>query len=80
MEEGLSTTRSSSEARKRPKKANRCGSGNYCYVPNCKSTQSKVINKAKTKTGIAFFHFQKPKKKKGMASKYIQISAKTKER
>ena len=63
MEEGLSTTKSSYEAGKRPKKAKRSGSGNYCCVPNCKSTQ--VDNKAKIKTGIGLFHFPKtPKRRK----------------
>ena len=38
MEEGLSATKISCEAGKRPKKVKRSGSGNYCCVPNCKST------------------------------------------
>ena len=82
MEEGLSTTKISHEAEKRPKKVKRSGSGNYCCVSNCKSTQYKVDNKAKIKTSIVFFfHFPKtPPKKKGMASKYIEISAKRRER
>ena len=48
------------------------GSGNYFCVPNDKSTQYKVENKAKIKTGIVFF--KNSKKKKGMSSKYIWIS------
>ena len=80
MEEGLSTTKTLYEAGKRPKKAKRSGRGNYYCVPNCKSIECKVNNKAKIKTGIVFFIFQKPQKKKGMASKYIQISAKGRER
>ena len=63
MEEELSTTKISYEAGKRPKKAKRSGSGNYCCVSNCKSTQYKVDNKAKIKTGTGFFHFPKPPKK-----------------
>ena len=57
MEEGLSTAKNSYEAGKRPKKAKRRGSGNYCCVPNCKSTQYNVDNKAKIKIGIVFFYF-----------------------
>ena len=64
MEEELSTTKISYEAGKRPKKAKRSGSGNYCCVPNCKSTQYKVDNKAKIKTGTGFFHFPKPPQKR----------------
>ena len=64
MEEGLSTTKISHEAEKRPKKVKRSGSGNYCCVSNCKSTQYKVDNKAKIKTSIVFFFiFQKPPQK-----------------
>ena len=44
------------EAGKRPKKANRSGSGNYCCGPNCKNTQD---NKVKIKTDIVTFHFPK---------------------
>ena len=62
MEEGLSTTKISYEAGKQPKKAKQSGSGNYCCVPNWKSMQYKVYNKAKIKTGIGFFNFQKPQK------------------
>ena len=62
MEEGLSITKISYEARKQPKKAERSVSGNCCCLPNCKSMQYKVNNKAKIKTGIGFFHFQKPQK------------------
>ena len=65
MEERLSTTNISYEAEKRLKKAKRSGSGNYCCVPNYKSTQYKVDNKAKVKTGIVFLHFPKvPKRRK----------------
>ena len=82
MEKGLSATKVSYEAGKHSKKAKRSGSGNYRRVPNCKSTQYKVDNKAKIKSSIVFFfHFQKTtKKKKAMASRYIQISAKRMER
>ena len=76
MEEGLSTTKISYEAGKRPKKAKSSGSGNYSCVPNGKSTQYKVDNKAKFKTGITLFSFSKnPIKKKTVASKHIQFSA-----
>ena len=81
MEEGLSTIKILCELGKRPENAKRSGSGDYYCVPNCRSTQYKVDNKAKIKTGIVFFSFCKyPKKKKGMASKYVQISAKRRER
>ena len=63
MEEGLSTTKISYEAEKRPKKTKRSGSGNYCCVSSCKSTQYKVDSKAKIKTGVGFFFIlQKPQK------------------
>ena len=62
MEEGLSTTRISYEAGKRHKKAKCSDSANYYCVPNWKRTQYKVNNKAKIKTDIGFFHFQKPQK------------------
>ena len=65
MEEGSSTTK-------------RSGSGNYCCVSSCKNTRYKVDNKAKIKRGINFF-FKNSKKKKGLASKHIQIFAKRKE-
>ena len=65
MEEGLSTTKISYEAGKRPKKTKRSGSGNYSCVQNCKSTQYKADNKTKIKTSIVFFHFPKtPKRRK----------------
>ena len=74
MEEGLSTTKISYEAGKRPKKANGSGSVNYCCMLNCRSTQYKVDNKAKIKIGIGFFHFPKtPKRRKEWLKKYIQI-------
>ena len=64
MEEGLSTT-ISYEAGKRLKKAKHNDSGNYCCMPNCKSTQYKVDSKAKIKTSIVFLHFPKaPKRRK----------------
>ena len=63
MEEGLSTTIISYETGKRPKKVKRSGSGNYCCVPNCQSTQYKVDNKANIKTSVvSFFIFQKKPK------------------
>ena len=64
MEEGLSTTKISYEAGKRPKKAKRSGNGNYCCVPNCKSTQYKVDNKVKIRAGIGFVHFPKKTKRR----------------
>ena len=64
MEEGLSTAKISYEAGKRPKKAKLSGFGNYCCVPNCKSTHCKLSNKAKIKTGIVFFHFPKTVKRR----------------
>ena len=65
MEEGLSIIKISYETGKRAKVVKRSGSDNYC-VPNCKSGQYKVDNKAKIKTGIVFFfHFPKtPKRRK----------------
>ena len=42
MDEELSTIKISYEAGKRPKKGKRSDSGNYCCVPNCKSTKYKV--------------------------------------
>ena len=70
MEEGFSTTKISYKVGKQTKKVKRSGTGNYCCVPNCKSIQYKVDNKAKIKTGIAFFSSCKnSKKKKGLASK-----------
>ena len=67
MEEGLSSTKTSYEAGKQPKKGERNGNGNYCCVPNCKSTQYKVNNKTKIKTGIGFFIFVNPKKEESMS-------------
>ena len=65
MQERLSTTKISYEAGKRPKKAKRSDSGNYCCVPNCESTQYKVNNKAKIKTSIVFFSLSKtPERRK----------------
>ena len=65
MKEGLSTTKIAYEAGKRRKKAKGSGSGNYCCVPSCKSTQYKVDTKAKIKTTIAcFFHFPKTLKRR----------------
>ena len=64
MEEGLSTTKISYEAGKRTKKVKRNGIGNYCCVPNCKTTQYKVDNKAKIKKDISCFHFPKTSKRK----------------
>ena len=54
----------------------------YCCVASRKSVQYKVDNKTKIKADIVFFLLfsKNSKKKKGMASKYIQISAKRKER
>ena len=62
MEEGLSIAKISYEAGKRPKKAKRRGS----CVPNCKSTQYNVDNKAKIKIDIVFvfFHFPKTSKRR----------------
>ena len=40
MEEGLSTTKISYKTGKQPEKSKR--SGNYCCVPNCKSTKRAV--------------------------------------
>ena len=59
MEEGLSIIKISYETGKRAKIAKRSGSDNYCCVPNCKSGQYKVDNKAEIKTGIVFFSFSK---------------------
>ena len=83
MVEGLSTTKISYEAGKRPKKAKRSGSGNHCCVPNCKSTQYKciTIQRPRLKQALFFFSFSKNSiKKKGMASKHIQIWTKRRER
>ena len=62
MVEGSLTTKISYETGKRPKKAERSGSGNYCSMSDCKNTQFKVDNKAKIKTGVGFFSFQKAQK------------------
>ena len=65
MVEGSLTTKISYETGKRPKKAERSGSGNYCSMSDCKNTQFKVDNKAKIKTGVGFFLFPKsPKRRK----------------
>ena len=61
MEEGLSSIKISHEAGKQPEKDKRNGNGNYCCVPNCKSTQYKANNKTKIKTGIGFLIFINPK-------------------
>jgi len=59
---------------RRPNKSVTSGSGNYCCIPGCKSTQYKIENKEKSKTGIGFFRFPKsPSKKKNwvaVVSKY----------
>ena len=52
MEEGLSTTKISYEAGQPLQKAKSSDSGNYCCVPNCKTAQYKVDNKAKIKSGF----------------------------
>ena len=65
MVKGSLTTKISYETGKRPKKAERSGSGNYCSMSDCKNTQFKVDNKAKIKTGVGFFLFPKsPKRRK----------------
>ena len=75
MEEGLSPTKISYEAGKRPKKAKRSGSGNYCCV-----AELQKHARPRLKQALLFFIFINPKKKKGMASKYIQISGKRRQR
>ena len=64
MQEGLSTTKISYEAGKRPKKAKSSDSDNYCYMPNCKSAQYKVDSKANIKRSIGFFDFPKTPKRR----------------
>ena len=61
MEEGLSTTKMSCEAGKRPKKAKRSGNDNYGSVPNCKITQTRNTRPT-LKQAFVFFIFQKPPK------------------
>ena len=78
MEKGLSTTKLPYEAGKRPKRAKPSDSGNHCQT--AKALNTKWIKRPRLKQ-ILFFSFSKnPKKKNGMASKYIQISAKRRER
>ena len=79
MEKGLSTTKLPYEAGKRPKRAKRSGSGNHCQTAKAHNTM--WIIRPRLKQILFFFSFSKnPKKKNGMASKYIQISAKRRER
>ena len=79
MEKGLSTTKLPYEAGKRPKRAKRSGSGNHCQT--AKAHNTVWIIRPRLKQILIFFSFSKnPKKKNGMASKYIQISAKRRER
>ena len=55
---------------KRPEKAKTSGSGNYCCIPECKSTQYKTVSKEKVKTNIGFFRF--PIKQSILKCKKIQ--------
>ena len=57
MEEGLSPTKISYEAGKRPKKAKRSGSGNYCCV-----AELQKHARPRLKQALLFFHFHKPQK------------------
>ena len=47
------------DERERPQQSRKSGSGNYCCIPTCKSTQYKIENSVKTNTDIGFFHFPK---------------------
>ena len=83
MEEGLSTTKISYEAGKRTKKAKRSGSGNIAVCRTAKAHNTKWITRPRLKQALFFFFFsfsKNYKKNKELASKYIQISAKRRER
>ena len=58
MEKNSSTKLAYTED-KRPKRTTTSGSGNYCCMRTCKSTQYKVCSNIKTKSGIGFFRFPK---------------------
>ena len=64
MKEGLSITKISYEAGKRPEEVKRSGSGNYCCVPNCKSINTKYITRPRLKQEFFFSFSKNPQKRR----------------